>query len=393
MENFNLSDFVMDFEFDFQNDFTTTENQVIDEILTNEIETGGIFDGVRENPSSFEYFYDDPGAVNGFGTAERLPQQQMLAIENGVNQAGFNHGNFSTASYEIEASVDEHFVDGIDFDWTTFLEDKSPGQLNTAIEQSMVDQQNQAVQDDLLGSANVINDNGFIYQELKTLDVPQIYGNLGKTFGLDDLKKLDKCVDFASLTTSKHPIQQDNNDDIDGDDETMIDHRNDPLAKTKVFLMPLQMDPQSAESIQNVATKLKKYPEVLNSMLNKCGKSKNAEKLELPGKAKHIKQQSEQYHELEAKTTISPMIKPSTERRQRKDIFKIEKVPIQYALQIVLNDINKSGIFTSKETVTEKPTKAKKQMSKSKPTKKPLENIKAAEEPKKNRRTSKKIKI
>lgn len=168
--------------------------------------------------------------------------------------------------------------------------------------------------------------------------------------------------------------------------------------------MPLQLDPQSTESLKNVATKLKKNPMVLNSMLNKCGESKNVEKLELSCQPKRIKQQSEQYLSLRerlervaSKNITLPMIQPSTERRQRKYIFNIEKdkvPPIQFAVQIVLNDINKSGIFTtSKETVAEKPTKVKKQMPKSKPSKKPHKNTEAVDEPKKTRQSSKKIKI
>lgn len=417
MDNFKLSDFVMDFEFDFQNDFTAIENQVIDEILTNKIETDGMFDGMHENPSSFfEYFCNDSGVVNGLDTAEQFQQQQqqqqqMVSIENVLNQAGFDHTNISTASCEIGAStVDEQNVDGIDFDWTSFLEDKTPGQLIPANEQSTDtnDQQNAISQDKYIiqdiGSANVINDNGFIYQELHCLDVKKMYGTLKKTFGLDDLKKLDKCLDFSTLSTTKHPTQQDKTDDsndADGiDDELIIDHRSGPLAKKKVFLMPLHMDPQSNEALQNVAAKLKEQPTVLNSILTKCGKSKDAENLVMTDEPKHTTQPSEQclstrerLERVAANNNIAlPVIKTtSTERRQRKQIFKIEnnKVPIQYAVQIILNDINKSGIFnsvSSMKTVTEKLSKVKKQMPKSKPTPK-------LEEPKKNRRSSKKIKI
>lgn len=435
MENFNMGDFTMDFEFDFQNDFTATENQVIDDILTNETETDGIFDGTRENPSStfFEYFGDDSGAVNGLGISEQYPQQQyqMAAIESGMNQAGFNNVNFSTPACEIAASVDEQNVDGIDFDWTTFLQDKTPGQLkpsdceqSTDTNDEQQQQQNSASADSsnsLLGSVDVINDNGFVYQELKTLDVPQIYCNLDKAFGLDDLKKLDKCVDFASLSTTKHTTQQENNnhdndaEDDGGGDEPIIGHRNDGLARKKVFLMPLQMDEQSTESLKNVAAKLKKNPMVLNSLLSKCGKTKKAEKFQLTADPKRSLQQSEQYlsvrerlERVAAKNIALPMIKTgSTERRQRKQIIKMEndKVPIQYAVKIILNDINKSGIFkintnissssSTKETVTEKPKKVKKQSPKSKPTSKHHEPIEAAAkvEPKNTRRSSKKIKI
>ena len=83
MENFNLSDFAMDFEFDFQSDFTANENKVIDEILTNRIDSDGIFDEMRENNSSFfEFLCDDTGAINNdFGMEEHLPQQQQQLEE------------------------------------------------------------------------------------------------------------------------------------------------------------------------------------------------------------------------------------------------------------------------------------------------------------------------
>lgn len=409
MENFNLSDFVMDFEFDFQNDFTATENQVIDEILTNQIEPNGALNGMHGNPAPFfEYFCDE--AVSGLGSAERFlqqqqQQQQMVSIENGMNQAGFDG--------DVEAPVDEQNEGDIDFDWTTFLQDKSPGQLAPVNEQTIDanDQENPATQDGSLVSANVINDNGSVYQELKTLDVPQIYGNLVETFSLDDLKKLDKCVDFSTLTRAKHPTHQDGNGDGD-DAEPILDYRSDPLTRTKVFLMPLQLDPQSNESLQNVASRLKENPTVLNSLLKKCAKSKNANKIEMTAQPKHTKQPSEKYLSVRermeraaTKDIVLPTIKTgSPEGRQRKQVFKIEnnKVPIQYAVQIILNDINKSGLFNTSssssnsnmETATKNPTKSKKSLSKSEATSKLHENVEAVnEEQKKARRSSKRVKI
>lgn len=396
MDNFNLTDFVNDFEFDFQNDFNATENQVIDEILTTPIETDGIFSGMHENSSSFlEYFCDDPGADDSLGIEEQLQHQHFPFLnENGTNQADFNYA-------EIEALADGQNHDQIDFDWTTFLQDKSLGQLNVANEQSIVDQQNPAEQNALLGLANVINDNGFIYQELKTLDLPQIYGDLDKAFGLDDLKQLEKSLDLESLTMAKHPKQQGSHVG-----EVIIGHQSDPIAKKKLFLVPLQLDSSSRESLRNVAAKLKENPMVLNSMLNNCSKSKSAEKVELSDQPTCVKPKSEQYlnvrerlKRMTEKEAALAMVNSSmmdSERRQRKCFFNLkhEKIPMQYAVQIVLNDINQNGIFGSKETNTaRKPTKAKKQVPKSKSPKKPRKNIEAVNEPKRTRQSIKKIKI
>lgn len=410
MENYNLdSDLDMDIKFDFQHDFTATENRVMDELLTDQTEADDIFNGMRENPSSyFEYFRQDSNVGIDLDIAEQFQQQPMVSIENGVSQAGFNHAYFSTAPCDNDASMDVQNDDGIDFDWTTFLADKSPGFLSpTAVAQSSDTngQQNPALEDSTgsAGSTNVINDNGFIYQELKTLDITRLYGNLCKTFGLDDLKKLDKCFDYSALSTA------DKRGDHDGDggggggdaEEPLIDH---PIAKKKVFLMPLQMDPQSNAFLQNIATKLTNQPMVLNSIINKCDKSKDAKKLETASEPKKSVQQSEQYlsmRERLARVATKPIALPminkkttSTERRPRKQTFKIEneKMPIQYSVQIILHDIRKTAIFNSssnsKETATEKPAKVKK-MSKSKPTmKKCTETAKA--EPKKSRRSIKK---
>lgn len=390
MENFNLSDFTMDFEFDFQHDFTANENQVIDDILKHATE----FDVVQENPSScFEYFCENSGAVNGLArTTEQLlqSQQQVFPLENAVNETGFYQHNFPTAStfsnpYQIESTVDEENVVGTNFDWTTFLEDKPSIQSDTVNWQSVnqtIDQKNRTDQDNLFDSSN---ENGFIYQELNTLDIPKIYDNLGKAFGLDDLKKLDACLDYSSLSMVKHG-------QLDHDDHA---RRNGLFPKKKVFLMPMELNAESNESLQNVATTLKKHPFVLNSMLNQCDNTKRTEKIELSNGPKQIKQQCERYlsvreglERIAIKEITIPMIQSSSERRrQRKQITKTdnEKVPIQYAVDIVVTDINRNGTFTSKETVIEK-TKSKKQMPKPKAT----TTTDEPEEPKKNRRTNKK---
>lgn len=412
MENFNLSDFMMDFEFDFQNDFTATENHVIDEILTNQIETDGVLEnGILENPAAFfEYFCGETGEITDFGAAEQ--QQQTASIENGMIQAG--QAAFTMASCDTDAPVDEQNVGDIDFDWTTFLQDKTPGQLAPANEQAIVaaDHQNPSTQDGSLGSANVINDNEFMYHELKTLDVQQIYSRLGETFGLNDLKKLDKCVDFSSLSASKHPTQHEsraNNDDV----ERTLEHRTGPMPKKKVFLMPLQMSQQSIEALQNIAAKLKEHPTVLNSILKKCTKSKDVQTLEMLDRPKRTKQQSEKYlsmHERLERLTIKnitlPTIKPTNiERRPRKQTLKIECdeiPPIQYAMQIVTETINKDGTSntasvnsdSTTETAMKRSAKPKKHSPKSKPTSKPQENIEAMKmEPMKARRSSKRVQI
>lgn len=394
MENFNLNDFVMDFEFDFQHDFTHGENQVIDEILTNQMQSDSMFNGMRENPPAFyDYFCNDSVTVNGFGAAE-----QMVSIENGVHQMSFDHAAFSaSASCEAQATHQNNDDDDvIDFDWTTFL-DKSPRPAETENEPSRIAQQNTTLQDNLHGSPNVINENGFIYQELKTLDIPSIYGDLGQTFGLDDLKKLDKCLDYASLTKAKHSIQQQQQDEID--DKTMFDQDNSSLAKKKVFLMPLHLDPMSTESLHKVAAKLKKHPLILNSMLNHCADSKNAEKIELPGQPKQVKQKSDRYlsvrEHLERIASMEitlPMIKRRTERQQRKKIFQIDnnKVPIEYAVEVILTDFNTYKILINNGTEAEKRFKAKKEMPNAKTTKS-HENIEVVEKSKRGRRSSKKV--
>lgn len=393
MENFNFSDFAMEFEFDFQQDFTPNENRVIDDILTNPIE----FD---MNSSSFsEYFGRNSATANDVAATAmepsqpmepQLQHQQMTPFGNGACQNGFHQPNFPTTSYQLDASVAEQNVDGIDFDWTTFLDDKATVQPDTVVNEpstEAIDQQNRPEQDGLQDSSNVINENGFVYQELNTLDIPQIYGNLDRTFGLNDLRKLDECLDYESLSVAKHSNQQNNNDDDDDDeydggdsaDDTLIGHVNGPLQQKKVFLMPLQLDLASTESLNNVAAKLKKHPLIVNSMLNQCGRTKKSDKIVLSSRPKHVKQQSERYlsvrERLERIASMDfavPMIPPSNERRQRKQPLKIdgEKVPIQYAVSIVLT-----------EQAEEKSSSTKKQTQRTKPTPNDVSN-----EPKKSRR-------
>lgn len=366
MENFNLSDYTLDFEFDFQHDFTANENQVIDELLTHPTD----FDGMQENGSPrFAFMCEGSSAFNDLMTiTEQLPQPQQQTIS---NETDFYQQNFPTESSfanpcEIESAANGvENGDELDFDWTTFLDDKASIQSETVNGQSTnatTDQQNQTEQDGQLDSSNALDDNDCVYQELNTLDIPQIYDSLDKAFGLNDLKKMDAYVDYASLSMAEDASQDDH--------DIALDHTNGLLPKKKVFLVPMELNAESTESLQNVATKLKTHPSILDSMLNQCGNTNKTKKIELSDDPKQIKKQSElclsireRLERIAIKEITVATIQPNTQRRHRKQIIEIdsERVPIQFAMDVVVTDINRHGTIINKE----KP-KAKKQTAKPK---------------------------
>lgn len=387
MEHFHVDEFNLDFEFDFQHDFSASENRVIDDILTNSIETGGIFENgqsliedTREDSSSFfEYLCNNSGAGNDLDTLEQLPANQLFPAVNDTNQASYELANFVTQSNGIEnAAADEN----VGFDWTTFL-DKSPSQ------QSVHEQlpENVKIESISTDDVNVIRDNGFVYQELKTLDIPKMFANLGETFGLADLKKIDERMNYSALPKSNRnefiPINKMN---------------TAPLTKKKIFLMPLQMDRKSTESLLNVANNLKSHPIILNSMLNQCDSDSKQiiKKIRLASRPKQIKKKSDRYltinEQLERINTnqiILPTIDRMSVRRSRKQTFPIkkERVPVNNAVEMVLTDINENNILHINEMT--KISKTKKLSPNTKSSKR--ENIEHIEEPpKKIRRLSKK---
>lgn len=388
MENYHLNEFNLDFEFDFQHDFTSGENRVIDDILSNSIPSGEIFEAgqslmevTREDSSFFEYLCNDSGSASDLGTLEQLPANQLFPVESETNQASYEVANFATESNGTDNTADDQ---NVSFDWTTFL-DKSPSQKSVE-EQSSENEPSEPVPID---RGNVIRDNGFIYQELKTLDIPQMYANLGETFGLADLKKIDERMNYSSLPAERRSNQNDRT--------AMNNMTNVPLTKKKVFLMPLQMDRKSTESLLNVANNLKCHPDILNSMLSQCSGREFTKEIRLPNRPKQIKQKSqrhltinEQLERINMKEVVLPMIDQPAIRRERKQILPIsmERVPVNYAVEVVLTDINENNILQSNETT--KMPKTKKTSPNTKSSKR--ENIELTEKPKKSRRLSKKMK-
>lgn len=388
MENYHLNEFNLDFEFDFQHDFTSGENRVIDDILSNSIPSGEIFEAgqslmevTREDSSFFEYLCNDSGSASDLGTLEQLPANQLFPVESETNQASYEVANFATESNGTDNTADDQ---NVSFDWTTFL-DKSPSQKSVE-EQSSENEPSEPVPID---RGNVIRDNGFIYQELKTLDIPQMYANLGETFGLADLKKIDERMNYSSLPAERRSNQNDRT--------AMNNMTNVPLTKKKVFLMPLQMDRKSTESLLNVANNLKSHPDILNSMLSQCSGREFTKEIRLPNRPKQIKQKSqrhltinEQLERINMKEVVLPMIDQPAIRRERKQILPIsmERVPVNYAVEVVLTDINENNILQSNETT--KMPKTKKTSPNTKSSKR--ENIELTEKPKKSRRLSKKLK-
>lgn len=400
MDNFQLGDLNLNFDFDFQHDFTDDENRVIDDILANPGESSGLFraqppfDENRTGSSSFfDYLCNDSGSTNDAALLEHnLSNSQMVTFNSDSNQCETHEVvNFPA---ESEGMTD---IQNVNFDWTTFL-DESPTQENVPEQPtSIVPPADEPVQNDSIDSSNMICDNGFVYQELKTFDVPEMYANLDQTFGLVDLRKINESMDYSVF---------ENEQQVDQNDSNIGNSSAAPLLKQKLFLLPLHLNQSGCDSLLQVATKLHNHPFILNSMMNKCDdKEANKTQILLPSRPKQIKQKSERYlpvneqlERINAEVIVLPSIERKLEQRQkRKETPKIdkEKVPVAFAFEVVLTNIlensppatnsrnkGKTGTNGKKATKPKRSTSSKRRTS----------DDEFIDEPKPSRRSNKKIK-
>lgn len=399
MDNFQLGDFSLNFEFDFQNDFTADENRVIADIMTNTVDSTNLFgmdtqfDESHTNSSSFfDYLYNDSGTIDDVVSLDELPKSQLVPFNiqhsSNVIQSIHDVHDYACESQEMTGTVANQSVD---FDWTSVL-DQSPAQSNVADEkQTLKCVPVEPAQSDLVEMVSVTHDNGCVYQELKTIDLPQMYANLDDKFGLLDLKQVDQRIDYSSL-----PIQH----RMDHSDFNIV-NSNAPSTKRKMFLVPMELSQPGAESLFKVATKLQTSPFILNSMLNQCNDKESNSQVVLPTRPKQIKQKSERYltvneqlQQIHTKEIVLPSIQRNFQRQKRKVPPKLdrEKTAVTYAVEVVVTDIsqtdNSDGI--SIETSAKKPTKPKKSPTNAKSSKRAANQV--VDQPKSIRRSSKKIK-
>lgn len=394
MENFQLGEFSLNFEFDFQNDFTVGENHVIENILTDPVEAVGLFEtgtpfdeGQANSPSIFDYLCNGSDSTIDLTSLENLPKSELLP---------FNRGQVSQEIDNYAIQSDSIAEQNVNFDWTTFL-DESADQVNVntieGITSSVTGEA--AIHNDVGDSNNVIRDNGFVYQELKTLDVPQMYANLKETFNLMDLKGVDERMDYSSLVND---VQSDQND------QNVINSTSTSM-KQKLFFVPMQLNQTGTESLRRVSTELKNRPLALNTMLAKCANTGNNTKILLPSRPKQVKQKSERYltvnEQLElihTKEIVLPSIERKQQKRKRKEAPKIdkEKVPVAQAFEVVLTNIMEPRASGNSkingQTNTKKTTKAKKVTPKITASKRRADNDEFLIELKSTLRSSKKIK-
>lgn len=343
MDNFPLKDFNLNFDFDFQHDFTDGENQVIDDILTNPVELETLFE--TDAPLN-----DDPTLI--FDSAvvlQNFPKNQLatnIGYMERSDQDDFD--NFNAGQDPMVAEPN------INFDWTTFLESPSIKiQNNISDRPILID----AVQNDWIQINNMICDNDFIYQELNTLDVPQMYANLDHKYSLGELKKIDEGVEYSSLSNGQN------------------DHINSTslMKKPHLFLLPFHLNKAGIESVQHVASNLKNRSFRLNVMLDKCD-----DNILLRKRPKQIKQKSnryltfkEQMERIKAKEIKLITIDREVPRQKRKQAlrFNKEKESVEYAFQSVssnafekifcnknnrIDQSNSQNVLKSKKSTTSK---------------------------------------
>lgn len=386
MDNLALSDNSL-FAFDFRNDFTDGEQRVMDEILINLEESANFYEGDTEfdanrtsSSSLLDYLCNDSGSTADVTTLEHLSNNQLMPFGRDLNQVGHENNAFVTEQENFNAvSVDQE----ANFDWTTFL-DKSPAQTNI-VEEISTSLSDYASNSTVVDPA--IRYNGRVYEELKTLDVPQMYANLDQTFDLKNLKKIDESMNYSSL-----PIDQRCHEDWN------ILNNNAPQMNQKMFLLPMQLNESGIKSLQQVDKKLKNDPHALNFLAQQCDKDSRM-KVYLPQRPCQTERKSEKYltvneqlEQVQTKEIILPSIEQKNQRKKRKEAPKIdkEKVSISYAFEVVLSNIAKSfgEIQPNKRVNTKKATRSRK--SNAKQTKHTTNET--VDETKSSRTTSKKFK-
>lgn len=338
MDQFQIPE--LSFEFDFQHDFTLGENCVINEILANPIESSDIF--ATENAltldqstssSFFNYLCNDFITTTAGNSSGDLSNNQLVPYDDGFSQVSYDVDSYARESNGIDCNAANQ---NVNFDWTKFLDESSAdGSVIESVPESQVEQ----VQYNHTGGSGMICENGYVYQELKTLDIPQMYSDLNQTFDLMRLKEHDKAIDYSAF-----------------DNETEFSHKqpnnnpNSASIDSKVFLLPFQLNESGAQSLLQIAEKLKDDPTAIHSMV-----SEQNSKLLIPSRPKQIKEKSmryltvnEQLHQIRTKEIILPSIERKPQQRKRKQKPKIdkEKAPVQYTLKIILEDIMENGNFS-----------------------------------------------
>lgn len=387
MDNFQLSDLNLNIEFDFQNEFSADENRVIDAILSSSLEAASLFgetdsqlqESHTDSSSFFDYLCNDV-STNDVNSLDQLSNSQLVTFNTNSNETDYNvqNYNYSCGSQGMDAG---DLNQQMNFDWTTFLH--QPQAANSIIDEkpTQIIAPIDPFPSDSTQTNDVVRDNGFVYQELKTLDVPQMYANLDQTFGLTDLKQIDQHLDYSVLANQR---------------QTDFKLQSMKTMKRKLFLMPMELSSQGTDSLRNIATKLESHPLALNSMFNRCENDYSTLKVVLPSRPRQIKEKSERYltineqlKQIYTEEIVLPILKPN-EQRKRKEAPKIDqmkKVPIEHAVQVVLTDIYENGDIVSLNGTNAKKTYGSRKSTNSKSSKQA--NDEAAGQPKPSRRSSK----
>lgn len=401
MDSFQLPDF--SFEFDFQSDFTEGENCVIDELLANPIESTDLFDtstAYQTNPASsssfFDYLCNNSNTIANEISLGNLSTSQLVPYDSGFSQVQYEIDSFANNSSGMVSGAADTATENMNFDWTKFLDESSAD--GNSIEAPLQSQPEQ-IEGHVDDSSGMICDNGCVYQELKTLDIPQMYSDLDQTFDLTGLKERSQCIDYSVLAKENEPnrIVQNN-------------ENHSSLTNSKVFLLPFQMNAASTQSLYQMATKLKDNPMMLDSMIRQCANKNQNPKILIPSRPKQVKPKTKRYltvdeqlKEINTKKIVLPSIGRKLQRQSRKQKPQIdkEKVEVKYSVQIVLEDVMEDGTFgyinndtsindNNNQPAPKKSPKSKKLSPNSKPAK--HQAMQTRSESKSNRRTSKKLK-
>lgn len=290
------------FAFDFENDFTAAENQIITEVL---MEPFGVFGS------------DDLGLDSYI-----LPDVDYMPLNNGVdalNDAVEMISNiFPTMDTALpsDSSFQTEPITGnanMIMSYANLLE---PTQSMKIEMPTYADAESMIIEDEY--NENIITEEETSYQNLETVDVPQLYDNLQSTFGLKHLKDINEKLSYPALKAEcvQDPVTNENESPIA------------PEIRWKTYLMPLNRSGSDTESVHQIEQKLRQRPDIVMSIVKRHThpSKSNEKKIVLVAPPKKTKQPLTEHISVDVKLkendfnhrVILPRIDISAVRRRRK---------------------------------------------------------------------------
>lgn len=284
------------FAFDFENEFSPVENQIINDILMQPMDTFDQFDLPDMN---FLSLSPSDGQFNQFDSSN---------VTNGVEPID----NMYTATEPLQTDTITGNGDMV-MSWTNVMEPSSSTQSELPSNYYEC-----LISEDHSNDAETAS-----YQNLETFDVPQLFDNMQTTFGLSQLKEIDAKLNYSALK-----MECDASDNSD-QGPLVVPHE----IKWKTFLMPIKCDANGANSVQQLQQKFKEHPDIVMSIIKQRTQQakSNETKILLVAPPKKTKQPSKRYasvdeqlRRLDSEEIVVPQIDAAHKPCKRKSAVKLD---------------------------------------------------------------------